>query len=530
MLLTVLLLLLNAVTNASVIAKCSNNTEPHLTFTSTNDVDGRYHMEWCTESDKDVTSWEVTLRYNENRPPEKCQKYDLLFRGAVHSHFNKIVNSDSLRQCSYACFSTNLDLIFNGTCYHIKTLLHRGHESSSPNDYVFFVQNAFPKEHFTNSRTPVYMQSNSEHLSVHWYLSYVPLTDYKMELCLYNNITGQLQNCKDVTDKCSVMGAHQNEVQCEMVAPYGSYLVQLKHLAPWDAGRLFDTIRNKEYRYEHRPELNGREVGSNGTVLWLSCGGLAMALVLALALVFVCRHLQRKRMLRGWKSQSSPKCNSVQRSLLRGRVLLLYARDCAPLMKLAAALRTLLRRTTDDKVYDLYAMETWTEIAGAPGEWVRRALSRSDVRVVLLQTPALEQLHRATGDLKPERPAAGRRTLYRVPHAADDLLSLCLRLLNETAHHTPSYLKYYKAVISGLEVDVAPSVTPLRCYRLPGDALTLVRDLDPTLFPADPMAPSGAASPPCLTAELRALEEASEELLSHVRENPAYLTEELLFI
>lgn len=106
-------------------------------------------------------------------------------------------------------------------------------------------------------------------------------------------------------------------------------------------------------------------------------------------------------------------------------------------------------------------------------------------------------------------------------------------------------------------MDVVPTVTPYRVYELPQDALILLRDLDPSLFPTDTspihFASTNASSEsrfvhietspvrptepinftpvsPTLTQELKTLQEVTTELLAYVRDNPAYLTKQLFFI
>lgn len=51
-----------------------------------------------------------------------------------------------------------------------------------------------------------------------------------------------------------------------------------------------------------------------------------------------------------WLMQSVMKRDASGAAGTRGRVVLVYARDCPHVMKLAAALRTLLARATDDHV------------------------------------------------------------------------------------------------------------------------------------------------------------------------------------
>lgn len=97
MLKTVLLLVLfNGISIYAqyVNTKCSNNSEQQMTFIESKDVEGRYNINWCTESDKGETQWGLTLRYIENKPENKCQKYYLGMLGHRHSSFLRAVNMD----------------------------------------------------------------------------------------------------------------------------------------------------------------------------------------------------------------------------------------------------------------------------------------------------------------------------------------------------------------------------------------------------------------------------------------------------
>ncbi|CAG4949697.1 unnamed protein product [Colias eurytheme] len=541
MLTVLLVVLLCAISNADVETQCSNSTETRLSFEPANDgVDGRYRVEWCTTpkpKDK-VTSWELTLRCKENTTADKCHGDAFLYVRQGHSFFNKDVNITHLN-CSNVCFATNLDLIFNGTCYLVKTFLHYGKISGSPEDHLFYITNEFPKERFTNSETRISIQSFSdERLTVKWYLSYIPATDYTMSLCALLNTTND-EHCWDVSRDCAAGGRRLSEVRCSLRAAYGRYNMRLQHCAPWDTSPLFRRLTNANRVFDHVVEQSLRVEGGSSAVWWV-CGAL-LALLLA-ALLAAAARCRRKPPV-----QWAPQEGKVQEGAVSGardKILLLYARDCAPLMRLAERLRALLARATDGQVYDLYAMNTWRMAAGAPGEWVRRAIARDDVRVVLLQAPAAAQLCAPSqrDHLAMEQPLLGRSVVHRAPAAADALAALALRLLHETAHTRPqhAYRKCYKAAISGLKVDLAPTITPLRWYELPKDILLLLRDLDPSLFPPEtPNTPNTPNTPDIpsplhlqedFRQELEQFHQAVEELLDYVRENPGYLNDEVLCI
>ncbi|XP_045495164.1 uncharacterized protein LOC123693938 [Colias croceus] len=409
MLTVLLVVLLCAISNADVETQCSNSTETRLSFLPANDeVDGRYRVEWCTtpKSKDKVTSWELTLRCKENTTADKCHGDAFLYVRQGHSFFNKDVNITHLN-CSNVCFATNLDLIFNGTCYLVKTFLHYGKISGSPEDHLFYITNEFPKERFTNSETRISIQSfSNEHLTVKWYLSYIPATDYTMSLCALLNTTND-EHCWDVSRNCSAGGRRQSEVRCSLRAAYGRYNMRLQHCAPWDTSPLFRRVTNANRVFNHVVEQSLRVEGGS-SALWWAGAALLLALLLA-ALLAAAARCRRKPPVQ-WPPQEG-KVQEGAAAGARDKILLLYARDCAPLMCLAARLRTLLARATDGQVYDLYAMSTWRMAASAPGEWVRRALARDDVRVVLLQAPAAAQLCAATqrDHLASECVSAGRR-------------------------------------------------------------------------------------------------------------------------
>ncbi|XP_047530482.1 uncharacterized protein LOC125066454, partial [Vanessa atalanta] len=414
-----LFLLLCYLTKAEYSAKCSDNLQSGLTFEAMNDdVEGRYRVEWCTMADKNVTTWELVMRYDDTRPPSRCVKYSVdIPPGAVHSRFSERVHLNL--NCTNICFSTYLDLIFNGTCYHIKTVLHRGTKSSSPHDSLHYVFNPYPKEHFTESKALVSALSKDEELIVHWYLSYVPAADYTMELC-----TEDFQWCVDIGGNCSTRGAARTEVRCALRAPPGCYSVRLQQRAPWTAAlALFRPQASVDSRVCHQrsPPV---PADPSRAALWGLCAGAALA-ALALALLLRAHRARlaaalRLRVLQHWldrygapgrvvgrpprgrpagrerdahvgrpagrtEAEATKPINNNEADE-RARVLLLYARDCAALARVAGALRRLLREA-GCAVVDLYEPDAVRASARAPADWLQRQLAADNARVVLLQSP-----------------------------------------------------------------------------------------------------------------------------------------------
>ena len=97
--------------------KCSYNSKTGLTFEPSNDgVEGRYKVEWCTTADRNVTSWELVLRYDD-RAKESCLRYQLGPLGSVHSRFHQPVN------LNLSCTNVSICIFFlfisNSLRFHI---------------------------------------------------------------------------------------------------------------------------------------------------------------------------------------------------------------------------------------------------------------------------------------------------------------------------------------------------------------------------------------------------------------------------
>lgn len=116
-------------------------------------------------------------------------------------------------------------------------------------------------------------------------------------------------------------------------------------------------------------------------------------------------------------------------------VLLLRARDAPPASRAQAALLRLLRLAAPGRVHDLFEADAVALSAASPAAWLREALARPDLRVVLLQTPAMACLHRRRLDLQddalrreslrrysPRRPDAVAHSIIYRPHIVGCLI------------------------------------------------------------------------------------------------------------
>lgn len=86
---TVVLILVSCyLTKADYDARCGDDSKTGLTLDdSTDGVGGRYKVEWCTAADRNVTAWELVMRYDD-RPKENCTTYDdIVSPGLLHSRF-----------------------------------------------------------------------------------------------------------------------------------------------------------------------------------------------------------------------------------------------------------------------------------------------------------------------------------------------------------------------------------------------------------------------------------------------------------
>ncbi|CAK1600509.1 unnamed protein product [Parnassius mnemosyne] len=174
--------------NAEYSIKCNNQSESGMSFEpSTDGVKGRYTVVWCTEADENVTEWDLIIRYYETRKPEKCKHYDLKHPpplGLAHSRIRQDVNISP--DCTNACFSTSVDLIFQA-CYAIKSMLLRGTHSSEGHDSFHYVRNNFTKVGSLRANTPAVKFVNyNDHVSAIWFLGSVPAAKFTMDICRIN--------------------------------------------------------------------------------------------------------------------------------------------------------------------------------------------------------------------------------------------------------------------------------------------------------------------------------------------------------
>ncbi|XP_050668558.1 uncharacterized protein LOC126967902 isoform X2 [Leptidea sinapis] len=357
-----------------------------------------------------------------------------------------------------------------------------------------------------------------------------------MQLCTINNIT-MAENCSyDITNECSVKGSRQSSIYCDMSVPFGHYMMRLTHLAPWVAGdKLFHALKSIVVEVDHTAPSSielWMERAGGGFEWWWGLGGAGALVMVGLAVGSLALS-SRKRRQKLWSHW--PETDKSLEREAGGAILLLYARDCPLLMRAAAELRSVLRwASRGSPVYDMFAADTWREIAAASGTWVARAVAAPHVRLVLLQTPAARLLYAPPPAQHLKQPLLGRSVVYRRPHAADELVRVALRTVHEVlplrSHELPHYRKCYKCIIPGLEADVAPTITPFREYELPGDVLALLSDLEPALLPPAGDSAPRAPPPPALCAALDRLAAALHDLRAYVADHPDYLDDELIHL
>ncbi|XP_041986524.1 uncharacterized protein LOC121738497 [Aricia agestis] len=522
-------------------ARCSNEAN-NLTFVPAEDgIDGRYKVEWCTNLEHYNHSWVINLNYIEGIPPEKCKQF---LTKIPHAERHSYTEYKVTKKCmNTICLTTYEDLIFNGTCFQIQTKLKSmtpGHDQiNSPKDTMFFTENKFPKEMFTNSTTVmshVPLEGMDQLLLL---TGQVPVTDYELELCPHEEHS---RSCIHVTN-CTVDELTSYKIICSLKNLGGCYKVFFTNISPWADAEIFE----KQSRYNYNVCLSGAmsgplsevDSGSDATtaLLW---GGAAIVLglsALALAALFTVRTTRGKQLqrqvLEHWLKRSETV--TPRKAVPVGtRVLLIYARDCPPFTRAVQILATALRRT-GCQVIDIFSTEAAVQSARAPNEWLRRLATDPATRLLLLQSPAGLTFYcpQLTQQSSPtlSAPLLGRAAVRRTPHAADSMAMMALRLLGEVAVHPLAYRKCYVATIKGLNCEMVPGVTPLRRYELPAYADVLLRDLTPgadnDVSTDDGLNPTRGSDTADLLQELT---EALNEMCEYVRDNPNYLTDELLYI
>ncbi|CAH2077252.1 unnamed protein product, partial [Iphiclides podalirius] len=521
---------------------------------------------WTRKADRNVTEWDLLIRFYESRKPEQCKNYDLKhppLLGQAHSHVKQDVNFNL--NCTNACFSTSVDLIFKA-CYTIKSMLLRGSRSSEGHDSFHYVTNNFTNIKTLRNSTPAVKFVNyNDYVSAIWFLGPVPAVNFTMDVCKLNSTLPE-EPCEDVTQNCT---AQLHEIRCRLRVERGAYSMRLSHQAPWGYGRVAEHGALAEFEHYGLGPLGPEGAEGGWGARWAAAAAAAALALLsaALALAFRARLAARLRrsVLAAWLracvhlslrqqldlTTPGDRISSVFRSEEASAakagaeaeaeagaeegaaVLLLYARDCAAMEEVARLVGELASLAAPGRVLDLFSGAVQARAAAAPAAWLRALLRRPATRVLLLQTPKAACLYGAAlskhGDrLRLERPLLGGRVVARSPHAGDALLQLALRLMAESAAAPDAtdelpYRKYFVAEISGLEAELVPLVTPLRRYALPEAAAALLRDL----APADALAGDQLRR---LEPLLQPLGDAVDRLLRYVADHPDYLSEELLFL
>ncbi|KAJ0175887.1 hypothetical protein K1T71_009046 [Dendrolimus kikuchii] len=493
-----------------------------MTFTPSEDgVPARYTAELCTNVTNNLTEWRLDVIINEKGCIDSKRNRFFYFRpGNWHSKFTNDVNVTDLN-CSYVCLSTDFDLIFD-SCYLLKSTLRYGEIDSQPYDSYHKIKNAFKKETIF-PEAKIVINNFASGVAIHLYAG-VPPTDYDVQI--YSTANRELKP-EDVTKNCTAVPASRT-INCFVSPPYGCYYLLFTHYAPWASGFFHKKSFIESPAFCHKKVEPAKVSGNSWIVVW-ACGG-----VLALcACAGVARLLLRtrtadkiKEQVRNTWVQRRTDTEATLQQDSKGackHVLLLYARECEAGQRAVTLLKALLSQVVPGNVYDIFSAEVMALAAAAPAQWTRELLERADVRVLLLQTPALACLYRARADdadatFKLCSPLLGSRVALRSPHFGDTLLHYALRLVAETSHHRDAYTKYYLAQLSELKVEIFPQIVRFTRYLLPAAITRLLQDV----------ASQPAWEPP--EGDLQECTDAIAHFVEYATNNPNYLMDELIFV
>ncbi|XP_063530344.1 uncharacterized protein LOC134741484 [Cydia strobilella] len=521
---------------AEITTRCGS--EIGTTFNKTEDgVEGRYTVEWCTQIPENAKLWEIQLEHTTDNKFNVCRNNITLrqkhgMKMAFHSG-PLILDITNRPQCNITCLSKQFNAVFS-SCYKVCSKIIEKKETNEHGvtntlvhlmmDTYHRIDNMFTSHQALNTLQPiVQLEKNNRELVATYNLHYIDVSEsFGMIRKEYkkNSTTKEI----DAVDWINIRG------NC---TPLSESATVVCHLRCPDAGNcvLLSLVYTASYRnsiddpsvFEYCASSEEREIdpGMDPRVWW-AIG----ALVLTLTLLAACwaAHSRvlanlRKKVLHEWVHRYASYSVEHPPAVDPGRILLLYARDCEPAMEAVSVLKEMLEEGAPARVYDLFSADCMALYAQAPEEWLCGLLSRPDVRVVLVQTPAAAALYAAqvSQDMQMQQPLLGARVQYKKPHYGDVLLQFALRLVRDMAPMQQEYARYYIATVSELGDSVLPQVAPYRRYSLPSHALRLLADLRLR----------APAAPP---ARLQALAAAVRDLLDYVRANENYLRDELMFI
>ncbi|XP_037870370.1 uncharacterized protein LOC101744940 isoform X2 [Bombyx mori] len=507
--LTTVIMLFLAKTSLAYEMRCSDQKNESVSFMPSNDgVMGRYVVEVCMKSIPNPKEWALDLMVEERA---RTYSKTLYARkpGETHSMFKAYYTDENFKElnCTHVCLTLNFEMIFS-SCYLLVSVL-TGDYTGTPYLTYHNITNNYTRNNFSGEPIVSYY-GHEKFASIDFYTA-APPDLYDIFLCPKSNLHA---NCLNMMNNCTITFSPA-KVHCSL-SEAGCHILELSvNEAPWKHG-MFKNQSNTIYEFCWRPGSAPTVSGWGGGAAWLAGAVLAAAALLLLGCRLRASAHFRKRVLYYWTRRSETAAPPPPPP--RGApVLLLYAREGAAGQRVVNSLRDLLQATCGVKVQDVYSAE-WQRACGAdPAGALRAALEpRGCARLVLLQTPALGALHAAPA--APDAgPLLGERVLYRAPHFADTLLPYALRLLVGTAHLRAPYRRLYLATLTDLDTDVFPQLVPYVRYRLPDALPALLRDL-------------GAGPEPAAGDAHDQLAAAIQEFVVHVRNNPDYLTEELVLV
>lgn len=512
--------------SARVGYRCSDDgsVDATMTFTPSTSlpkVVGRYTAELCKTKDGEWTEWQIDLNYNKSN--KTCQEKNAMRKpGPQHSISTLDLKPTDMPNCTRVCLSTDFDLIFK-SCYQVKSILKVDSDSGSPDDFFFNIDSNITWDHVFAANANVNFVNHDEYVTLDWILS-IPPVDYTVIIQRYSNNTKELGELHDVTSNCSVQ--EDRHLYCTLAPEYGCYQAKLTHGGPWTSG-VFNKFKFVTFIFCHKMVSAPRLEARSSLAWWLVGGALLLAAAL-LAGLLLFRRIDYKQLMDGiiklWPTSAPAPAPPGGAG---GDVLLVYAREGEAGTALVKALADLVRAATGARVFDMYSAEVVALSAPAPSTWARQTLSRPGLRLLLLQTPAIELMRKPLQDHdvgpKLAAPLLGRVAVYREPQFGDALVASLLSIIAENPRMHNDYHKLFIATVSGLgqETEVLPTVVPFTRYRLPEMGATLAGAL------------AGAAPQHICTRlapQLHALSAAAAALQDHVRNNSEYLMDELLVI
>ncbi|KAF4518795.1 hypothetical protein B566_EDAN005416 [Ephemera danica] len=335
----------------------------------------------------------------------------------------------------------------------------------------------------------------------------------QMVMQLRNNIDKKSElHCTATGDEvnCCTMRKGLREAVCRKTEEKGCYY----HLSAVDDRCDREVWSHSSEVQESAP--NGQvqlpSTRTNRWPVWVVLGLVVTATFIALlyglyVLLTIARQRPDQQNLPLEESPTNPLINNQEQ-----KILLLYARDCAPFMELMLGFRELLQKYCNCEVLDCYDEDNQQEIFTREHDWLLGQMNHvpmTDLKVVLVATEcsAAHQLAQL-----------GSRSVveYRDPDPCDKIFPLALKLLKEDVN--PGLYTRVKLVeFSGFKItneNLTLFPTPFVRYTLPHGFKDLICSL------------CQLASTDQLNVcddDIKGISTRLDDLLQYKKDNPLYL-------